>query len=95
MKHWPVLPALTMMNHPARLRVLGMGIIGALSTEGGALELLKKAADQNEPAEARVAVQTSTGAVVGFAGKFPEHYFSSAVDLVDVFYVPGFEDDAM
>ncbi len=94
-KHWPVLSALTMMDHPARLRVLGMGIVSATSTESGSLELMKAAADHNKPVAARVAVSNKTQAPVVLACWKPEFYFSYRVDLMDVFFVPGFEDDAV
>jgi len=93
-KHWPVLSALSMMQHPARLRILGMKITSASSTEGGVLELLKEADDTGEPVRGQVAVLKSTGAPVAFACWYPEYYFSPAVVLLDVFYAPGFEDEA-
>ncbi len=94
-KHWPVLPALTMMNHPARLRVLGMGIVSASSTEGGSLELIKEAVDQNKPVSAQVAVSNTTHAPVVLACLRPDFYFGYHVDLMDVFFAPGFEEDAI
>lgn len=93
-KHWPILPALTMMDHPARLRVLGMRITGATSTERGGLDLLKEAEEAGQPVHAQVAVSTRTGAPVAFACWFPDFYFGHAVDLMDVFFAPGFEAEA-
>jgi len=94
-KHWPVLPSLTMMDHPARLRILGMHITGPVSTEGGSLELLKRAHDTHQPVDAQVAVSKRTQALVVFACRQPEAYFGPSVRLLDVFYAPGFEIDAI
>jgi len=94
-KHWPVLPALTMMDHPARLRVLGLGIVSASSTESGSLELIKHAADHHKPVTALVAVSNLTQAPVVLACWKPEAYFNCQVDLMDVFFAPGFDDAAV
>lgn len=94
-KHWPVLPALTMMDHPARLRVLGMNIVSATSTESGSLELMKNAADENKPVAAQVAVTQKQQAPVALACWKPDLYFGPRVALLDVFFAPGFETDAV
>lgn len=93
--HWPVLPALTMMDHPARLRVLSMGIVQASSTEHGVLEVLKTAQDVDQPPRALVAVSQATHAPAAFACVGPDRQFGSAVDLLDVFWAPGFEAEAV
>jgi hypothetical protein len=84
-----------MMSHPARLRVLGMGIVSASSTESGSLELMKDAADHNIPVTARVAVSNLTQAPVVLACWKPEAYFNGQVDLMDVFFAPGFDNEAV
>jgi hypothetical protein len=94
-KHWPILPALTMISHPARIRILSMGIIGAKSTEGASLELLINAEDQNQTVQARVALSERTKAVVAFACLSPDVYFGASADLLDVFWAPGFKNDAL
>jgi len=39
-EHWPTLPALSMMRHPARVRLATMDVLGPVLTEGGALPVL-------------------------------------------------------
>ncbi|MGD0089001.1 MAG: GNAT family N-acetyltransferase [Planctomycetota bacterium] len=97
-EHWPTLPALTMVRHPAHLRVATMEIFGPASTEGGALPLLmamNKETDCSkwEGGRAQVAVSEKSGAPVAIACAMPEHVFWKQVDVLDVFCAPGFEGE--
>jgi len=93
-KHWPVLPALAMMRHPSRLRFLAWKIFGPASTEGGMLEVLKASQETKEPPRFKVAVSQASGTPVAIAGLTPDPWFGSGVDVLDVFFAPGFEGDA-
>jgi len=92
-KHWPVLPALTMMEHPCQLRAPGMRLVGPKSSEGPVLFLLKEIAEGGQSVAGAVAVSEATGATAGFAVRNPDHYFGGQVDILDVFTAPGFEKD--
>ncbi|HYF52005.1 MAG TPA: GNAT family N-acetyltransferase [Planctomycetota bacterium] len=98
MKHWPTLPALAMMKHPARIRIAGMNILNVVSTEGGALpylsEMSSAAAEKRKAARrAWVAVSQSSGVPVAIAAVAPEAIFEKQGDILDVFCAPGFEPE--
>jgi GNAT superfamily N-acetyltransferase len=89
--HWPTLPALAMMQHPARLRIAGMGIHGPWITEGSALEFLRKAQQKQPDTRAEVAVSRASGVPVAIACVQPHAEFGRQVDVVDLFSAPAFE----
>ena len=95
-EHWPTLPALAMMRHPARVRIVNMDVLNEASTEGGALPVLMamdNATDNGRwiGARAHVAVSAKSGVPVAIACAMPEHYFWKEADVLDVFCAPGFE----
>lgn len=95
-EHWPTLPALSMMQHPARVRIPTMNVINARSTEGGALPVLmamhnEANNEKEEGSRAQVAVSQSSGVPVAIACVMPESHFWKDVDVLDVFCAPGFE----
>ena len=92
-KHWPVLPALAMMKHPARIRILGMNVIGPHSTEAGALPFFAAVDKHDKGASAYVAVSEKSNLPVAIACVRPEHYFWEQSDLVDLFCAPDFESE--
>jgi GNAT superfamily N-acetyltransferase len=97
-RHWPTLPALAMMYHPARLRIAGMDVIGPAITEGGALPVLMAMhgeADHTHDngGRAHVAVSGQSGVPVAIACATPEPHFWKQVDVVDLFCAPGFEEE--
>ena len=97
--HWPTLPALSMITHPARIRIMGMNIIGPRSTEGGSLNYLAAldpgASEQLEKRDlsmnAVVAVSRASGVPVAIAAVRADEYFWEQTDLLDMFCAPGFE----
>ncbi|MCY3022888.1 MAG: GNAT family N-acetyltransferase [Planctomycetota bacterium] len=94
--HWPLLPALAMMAHPARVRIATMDAVNSASTEGGALPVLMAMNGEAEHgkehgARAHVAVSEGSGVPVAIACAMPEHYFWEQVDVVDLFCAPEFE----
>jgi len=96
LEHWPTLPALAMMKHPARVRIAGMNVLNVVSTEGGALAYLSEmaaAATEKRTAARRawVAVSEKSGVPVAIAAVAPEAIFEKQGDLLDVFCAPGFE----
>jgi GNAT superfamily N-acetyltransferase len=97
-EHWPTLPALAMMRHPARVRIVTMDVVNEATTEGGALPVLmamSKASDNTKwnGARAQVAMSTKSGVPVAIACAMPEHYFWKDVDVLDAFCAPGFEGE--
>jgi hypothetical protein len=94
LKHYPTLPALAMMKHPARVRISGMGVVGIVSTEGGSLEYLSNMT-QPKPDPlgscAYVAVSEKSGIPVAIAASAPHPVFHKQSDGVDLFCAPGFE----
>ncbi|HYG76430.1 MAG TPA: GNAT family N-acetyltransferase [Planctomycetota bacterium] len=95
-EHWPTLPALAMMRHPARVRIAGMNVINVRSTEGGSLPYLVAMAEpakanQPSPPRAWVAVSETSHMPVAIACSTPDSVFNDDCDLVDVFCAPGFE----
>jgi hypothetical protein len=96
-QHWPSLPALSMMKHPARVRVLNMNIVGVRSTEGGALATLHamSTAAPGNLAESRawVAVSEKSNVPVAIASIAPQPRFDEEADVVDLFCAPGFEKE--
>jgi len=97
-EHWPTLPALAMMRHPARVRVATMGILGPVSSEGLSLPVLmamNQDADNKkwEGGRAQVAVSDKSGAPAAIACLMPEPHFPMQVDVLDVFCALGFEGE--
>ena len=96
-QHWPVLPALTMMNHPARIRIAGMDVINPSSSEGGALDYLAamdpdyQSEKKAKGARAWVAVSERSGMPVALAAVRPDAHFWNQAELLDLFAAPGFE----
>jgi hypothetical protein len=94
LKHWPTLPALSMMKHPARVRLAGMEVIGIVSTEGGSLDyIINMSQPQPDPLGkcAFVAVSETSGVPVAIAAAAQHPVFSKQSDGVDLFCAPGFE----
>lgn len=99
-EHWPTLPALAIMRHPARVRIVGMGVVNPVITEGGALPVLMAMQHEAEHSEengarAQVAVSEKSGVPVAVACVMPERYFWQQVDLLDAFCAPGFEAELL
>jgi hypothetical protein len=96
LKHWPTLPALSMMKHPARVRIAGMEVIGIVSTEGGSIEYIMNMS-QSQPdvmgKRAYVAVSEKSGVPVAIAAAAPHSVFGKQSDGLDVFCAPGFESE--
>lgn len=99
-EHWPTLPALAMMSHPARIRIAGMDVINVRSTEGGSLPYLVAMYNpDNDPdsktagAKSWVAISKKSNFPVAIAAIIPEHYFWSQALLLDLFCAPGFESE--
>jgi hypothetical protein len=99
-EHWPALPALAMMTHPARVRIAGMDVINVRSTEGGSLPyLIAMDSRINDPesktagAKACLAVSEKSNIPVAIAAIIPEHYFWTQALLLDFFCAPGFETE--
>jgi hypothetical protein len=97
-EHWPTLPALAMMAHPARVRIAGMDVINIRSTEGGSLPYLvamdSRISDpENKTAGAKawLAISEKSNMPVAIAAIIPEHYFWTQALLLDLFCAPGFE----
>lgn len=88
-KHWPQLPALAMCRHPACLRILGMGVLNVVSSEGGALDYLAALARGAKTHDARVAVSRASDLPVALAARAPDPRFGPHVELVDAFAAPG------
>ncbi len=92
-KHWPLLPALAMMKHPARIRILGMGVNRIVSTEGTSLEFLHRFAQSDRSLDAYLAVSSKTLVPMAIACRRPEaDHFGNHVDLVDIFAAPHHEE---
>ncbi len=88
----PSLAALAMMKHPAKIRILGMGVHQVVSTESGALPFLIAMARGDPSHDAWIAVSERSRVPVAIACRKPEaNCFGNHVDLVDVFAAPGHE----
>jgi len=94
MAHWPVLPALTMCEHPARTRAVGLGVLGPGSLEGGALALMYAFAETGEVPAMMVAKGRATGAVLAFACCRRDPTFPNSASILDVFCAAGAESAA-
>lgn len=90
-KHSALLPALAMMKHPAKIRILGMGVNRVVSTEGGALSYLNSMARGETSHDAWIALSNQSRVPVAIACRAPEASFGNHVDLLDVFAAPGHE----
>ena len=91
-QHWPTLPALAMMRHPARIRIAGMLALNVNTSEEGSLPYIQAASEGKQSLRAWLAVSEKSALPVALAALRPEHYFGGQVDLVDLFCAPGFED---
>ena len=97
-QHWPALPPLAMMKHPARVRIANMNVINIHSSEGGSLPFLM-AMDGKEQEltavgmRAWVSVSEKSNLPVAIASLKPDALFGEQVDVVDLFCAPGFEPE--
>jgi len=92
-KHWPTLPALAMMKHPAMLRILSMHVTSISSTEGGSLDFISPSSDVKEKGAAWVSVSESSKIPMAIATRRCNEYFHERVDLIDLLSAPGFEGE--
>lgn len=90
-KHWPSLSALAMKKHPTMLRILGMDITEALSSEAGSLPFLMAMHENNRSFDAQLAISNVSHVPVAIACRRLEPSFGSQVDLLDVFAAQGHE----
>lgn len=84
--HWPVLPALTCVSSPSRVRLPGMAVLGPRTSESGSLDLLT-----DSERRAVVALSGHSGLVVAIAALMPDPLFGEQVDVLDLFAAPGHE----
>lgn len=84
--HWPLLPALTCLKAPARVRLPGMGVLGRRTSESGSLDVLT-----DPERRASVALSEHSGLPVAAAAVMPDPLFGEQVDVVDLFAAPGHE----
>jgi GNAT superfamily N-acetyltransferase len=88
-KHWPTVSALTLMKHPARVRLASLGIHGPISAEGPMLAALMPDQPDSERVQMTVASSKATGAALAAATVRQDPFFGKGVDVLDVFFAPA------